>query len=318
MVGSLVFTLLVAAGEGDSPATQAILRALTESLGLGVTAVAREVQGAQTDEAALAIEDQTGSAAVAVVSWVGAPRLEARVRVHLHDTDRWLTRGLTFLPSDDLRERGRTLGFTLASMLPDRRPTPRAETSPAAPRPPPIVITLPPPAPPPSRWALDALVAGSLGVNGDADGIGGAFAVRRTLVPALAVRLEVSGRTGVLQVAQATAISLHAGLGLCWNPLGNPATHRADLGLRADLGAFFESLSHLSPDDAERVRQARFLPGGDLMLEGSVRVFDSAALVLGLGGELAFGRTDVYVHEAHVSVIPPLRLVTNLGLRQYF
>jgi hypothetical protein len=318
MVGSLVFTLLVAAGEGDAPTTQAIVRALGDSLGLGVTAVAREVEGAQTDEVALAIEDQTASAAVALVSWLGTSRLEARVRVHLHDSDRWLTRGLTFLPSDDLRERGRTLGFTLASMFPDRRPAAKAEAAPPAPRPPPIVITVPAPPAPPSRWALDALVAGSVGIDGDADGIGGAFALRRTLVPSLAARVEVSGRTGVLQVAEATALSLHAGAGLCWNPLGNPATHRVDLGLRADVGVFFESLSHLSSDDAERVRRARLLPGGDLMLEASVRVFDTAALVLGLGAELAFGRTDVYVHETRVSVIPPLRLVSSLGLRQYF
>jgi hypothetical protein len=53
MVGSLVFTLLVATGDGESPATQAILRALEESLGLGVTAAARELEGPLRDEATL-------------------------------------------------------------------------------------------------------------------------------------------------------------------------------------------------------------------------------------------------------------------------
>jgi hypothetical protein len=162
------------------------------------------------------------------------------------------------------------------------------------------------------------MVMGSLGVGGNGDGLGGAFAVRRTLAPWVGVRGELLGRTGVVQAAEATALSLHLTAGLAFTPLGDPATHRVSLALRADAGVFYESLGHLSPDDIDRVRQARFLPGADLILEGSVRILGSAAVVVGVGAEVAFGRTDVYVHQEKVAVLPPLRLVSSVGLRHYF
>jgi hypothetical protein len=155
-------------------------------------------------------------------------------------------------------------------------------------------------------------------VGGNADALGGAFAVRRALTPTLALRAELLGRTGVVQAAEATSLSLHLTAGLAFSPLGNPASQRVSLALRADVGAFYESLGHLSPDDIDRVRQARVLPGADLVLEGSLRILGSAAIVMGVGAEVAFGRTDVNVHQAKVAVLPPLRLVSSLGLRHYF
>jgi hypothetical protein len=311
-MGPLVITLLVAAGEGDAADTRAMLQALSEALGPEVHAAAREGAAPLDDEAMLAVERATTSDVAAVVTWSGKSKLEARLRIHVRAADRWLERGLAFAPSDDLRERGRTLGFTLASMLPTRTPPaigPRA--------PPPVAIVVPPPAPPP-RLAVDLMVMGSLGLGGNADGLGGAFALRRSLTPRVAVRAELLGRTGVVQAAEATSLSLHLAAGVAFSPLGDPATRRASLALRADLGLFYESLGHLSPDDIDRVRRARVIPGADLVVEGSVRLLGSAALVLGVGTEVAFGRTDVNVHEEKVAVLPPLRLVTSLGLRHYF
>jgi hypothetical protein len=107
-------------------------------------------------------------------------------------------------------------------------------------------------------------------------------------------------------------------VGLAANLLGDPSVGRTSLAVRGDAGLFYESLGHLSEDDVDRVRRARLLPGADLVLEGSVRVLGSAAVVLGVGAEVAFGRTDVFVHEKQVAVLPPLRLVSSLGLRHYF
>jgi hypothetical protein len=311
-VGPLVITLLVAAGDGDAADTRAVLQALAEALG-GVRAAVREAEGAPDDQALLALERDTASDVVAAVSWSGATKLEARVRLHVRASDRWLERGLTFAASDDLRERGRTLGFTMASMLPDRTPPPRG-----APPPPAALAAPAAPAPPPARLALDLMVMGSLGVGGNADALGGAFALRRVLAPWIAVRGELLGRTGVVQAAEATALSLHLAGGVALSPLGNAATRRASLEVRTDVALLYESLGHLSPDDVDRVRRARLVPGGDLVIEGSIRVLGSAAVVLGVGAEVAFGRTDVFVHERKVAVLPPLRLVSSLGLRHYF
>jgi hypothetical protein len=310
-MGPLVIVLLVAAGDGDSADTQAVLQALAEALS-NVRAAARETEGPPGDEAILALERDTASDVIAAVSWAGPAKLEARVRLHVRASDRWVERGLTFAASDDLRERGRTLGFTMASMLPDRTPPPRV-----APPPAPAVVAVAPPAPPP-RLALDLMVMGSLGVGGDADALGGAFVLRRALAPWIAVRGELLGRAGVVQAAQATSLSMHLAAGVAVSPLGNPATRPASLEVRTDLAVMYESLGHLSSDDVDRVRQARLIPGADLVLEGSLRVLGSAAVVLGVGAEVAFGRTDIFVHESKVAVLPPLRLVSNLGLRHYF
>jgi hypothetical protein len=122
----------------------------------------------------------------------------------------------------------------------------------------------------------------------------------------------------VVQAAQATSVSARLAAGLAWSPFGDVPTRRANLGVRSDLALFYESLGHLSSDDLDRDRRGRFLPGADLVVEGSLRVLGDAAVVLGVGAELAFGHTDVYVHQRKVAVVPPLRLVTSVGLRHYF
>jgi hypothetical protein len=309
-VGPMLFTLLVAAGEADAPATQAMIEALREAVGGEIVASVRETPGPLSDDELLELERASGSGAVATVNWAGDLRLQARVRLHLRASGRWVERDLGFATTDDPRERGRTLGFTLASMLPDRG------VAPARPRAPVLVETAP--VAPPGRLALDALVLGSLGVNGNADGLGGGFAVRYSLWPSLALRAELAGRTGVVQAAQATSISARVAAGLAWSPFGDVPTRRANLGIRSDLAMFYESLGHLSSDDLDRDRRGRFLPGADLVVEGSLRVLGQAAVVLGVGAELAFGHTDVYVHQRKVAVVPPLRLVTSVGLRHYF
>jgi hypothetical protein len=309
-VGPMLFTLLVAAGEAETPATQAMLQALREAVGVEMVVRVRQTDRPLSDDEVLQLEKSSGGVAVAMVSWSGEGRLEAQVRLHLRASGRWLARGLAFADTDEPRERGRTLGFALASMLPDRGPAP--------PRPgPPALVEATAPAPL-GRLAVDAVVLGSLGVNGNADGLGGGFAVRRALSPSLALRAELAGRTGTVQAAQATSLSARLAAGLAWSPFGELPARRANFGIRSDVALFYESLGHLSSDDLDRDRRGRFLPGADLVLEGSVRVLGGAAAVLGVGAELAFGHTDVYVHQRKVAVVPPMRLVTSVGLRHYF
>jgi hypothetical protein len=308
-VGPILFTLLVAAGEADTPATHAIVQALRDALAGDVVTTVLETEGVPSDDELLAQEPETSRGVIALVRWSGETRLEAQVKVHLRASGRWIERRLAFAPTDDPRERGRTLGFTLASMLPERGP------GPPKPR---ALVTEPMPTQQPGQFALDALVLGSLGVNGNAAGVGGGVAVRRAPLPSLALRGELAGRTGVVQPAQATALSLRLAVGVAWSPFFPLQARRANLAVRADLALFYESLGHLSADDVERVRQGRFLPGADLALEGSFPVLGQAALVVGLGAELTFGHTDVYVHRQKVAVIPPLRLVTFVGLRHHF
>ncbi len=48
--------------------------------------------------------------------------------------------------------------------------------------------------------------------------------------------------------------------------------------------------------------------------KASFEVSPTLALVLGAGSEIAFGRTDVFVHQAKVAEIAPFRVVMTGGL----
>ena len=118
------------------------------------------------------------------------------------------------------------------------------------------------------------------------------------------------GEVGVAEAA-ATNLAAAAGLVLFVDPAGGPAAVRPRAARRRPAD---QSLSHLSPDDAEAVRGAHLLPGADVVVEGQLAVSPTLALALGAGAEIAFGRTDVFVHQEKVAEIAPLRLVADGGL----
>ncbi|HEX2659704.1 MAG TPA: hypothetical protein VHU40_15575, partial [Polyangia bacterium] len=80
----------------------------------------------------------------------------------------------------------------------------------------------------------------------------------------------------------------------------------------------YEGLSHLSPDDVARVRKGRLLPGAALVVEGRYWLGPDAAIVLGAGPEVIFGRTDVIVHQMKMAELVPLRAAMHVGLRISF
>ena len=89
---------------------------------------------------------------------------------------------------------------------------------------------------------------------------------------------------------------------------------RFGLVLRLDALLLYESVSHLSADDSESVRQGRFLPGAALMVEGHVSLSPTLAVLLAAGPEAAFGRTDIFVRQAEVAHLAPLRMTAQVGL----
>jgi len=89
------------------------------------------------------------------------------------------------------------------------------------------------------------------------------------------------------------------------------------VGVRVDGLALHHDLSHRS-DVGEMKRQARWLPGMDVLVEIGLRVEPTVYLVAAAGGEIAFGATDVAVDQQIVATIPPLRGVAELGLRFLF
>jgi hypothetical protein len=263
----------------------------------------------------------------------------ARVHCYVAQEQRWVDREISFgeshaRPQIELIERGRLLGFAVASLFSGEpqpeptSPTPAAEpieqtplsSEPAATRP------TAPPEPEQaerleegdrvSRRSIEFAGIASSGLHGPAAGLGASAALRLGWTGPLWARLFLAGRTGSIPEAQSSTRTAQIGAGLALALL--PATHRFELGARVDVFASYFDASHFSEDDIAPDLRSRWLPGGDLIVEGGVRVSGGAGLLLAGGLEGLLGKTEIYTHGNRVAVVPPFRAVAELGFRTHF
>jgi hypothetical protein len=253
---------------------------------------------------------------VARITWTDEQRSEARLDVVSTDGGPARSSTIAFAASDPLAERGRAIGLVLAALLApenrarlERARAARADVAPAT-----TVVSASPPPTPARHFALDAGAEAGFAVGGAGSGIGGAIGLRWQPGPRIGLRVGIQARFGEIAVAEATATGLGATAGAVLFVIPPADQRRFALALRADAILLYESLSHLSPDDAEAVRGAHLLPGADALLEGQLAISPTLALVAAAGSEIAFGRTDVFVHQAKVAEIPPFRVVVTGGL----
>jgi len=116
---AVTLIVLVAAGAAGDPTTVAMKGATRDALG-GALVEVREARGAAPDDdAALATETSAHADAVVELGWTDPRHRQATLRVHIASAGRWIERVIAFRPSDAPTEKGRTLGFAVASMLPD-------------------------------------------------------------------------------------------------------------------------------------------------------------------------------------------------------
>jgi hypothetical protein len=159
MSGPLTLVILVAAGQGSDTTTEGVVRAAREALGGDAHVEVRETRAAPTDADAVDVQSSTASDAIAEVRWTDARHDHAALLVLVTHTGRRVRRAIAFHAWDAPLERGRTLGFTVASMLPEGgleapapavapAPEPSSVPAPAPPTAPPT--TAPPAAPPPA------------------------------------------------------------------------------------------------------------------------------------------------------------------------
>jgi hypothetical protein len=124
----------------------------------------------------------------------------------------------------------------------------------------------------------------------------------------------VQGRFGEIHDAQATVTDLAAAAGLIVFVRPPADERRFAFAFRVDALLVYELLTHLSPDDPEPVRAGHLLPGARFFVEGHLAISPTLALLLAAGPEVAFGRTDVFVHQEKVADLAPFRLVVEGGL----
>lgn len=312
-VAGAVLAILVVTGEAQRPELTATLAAARDVVGT-VDAV-RVVDAPKVSDAeALRVERQLAAAAVVEVTWRDPERLHARLRLHAARTDRWIDREIHFAREDTPQERGRALGFSIASMLPEGDPALQ------------VASTQPPdepPAPPPpvGRHALGASVAASAGLGGPAGGVGLALQGDTFVTERLSVGIKVAARGGRISEVDATSVTALVGAGAAHWWLVPDRVHALGLGARADALLLLHAVSHEGPTGQSEWK-GHVLPGADLGVAATWRLTETVEAVLDAGIEVAFGTVDVTVVAAPPAngsaTIPALRAVTDLGVRARF
>jgi len=309
----VVILFLVHQGEAGLPATAAMTTATEKALGPGAQVMVREVDLFPSDESAEKEAD-----VVAEVTWTLKP---LAAHLHVHAKPGWLDRDIGFADTDSPSDRGRTVGFVVASMVPEFEPVVLAPPPP----PPPPFVTAPVLAPAPrdpgvtapprvNRFVVDAFGAASSGMGGSV-GVGGgaAFGVRAS--PWLSVHVASDLRLGEIEgFGRTTAFRLGAGVTLTpasWGIL--------TVGLRVDVSALRFGVARATTSaTASNDTRSRWLPDVAVLGELSSKLGGDASLFGAIGPDFALGTTTVALNGTSVSVLPRARLTGELGLRVRF
>ena len=259
---------------------------------------------------------------------------KARIHCYVSKEQRWLDREISFGESRgsvrrETTERGRLLGFAVATMF-TAETEPALEATPAAVAPPPPVTAASGPAravtqsrerPASERSeekgrSIEFAGIVSSGLDGNAGGLGASAGLRLALTGPVWARLFVAGRAGNIPRAQASTRTALMGGGFALALL--PQAKPIELGARVDLFASYFEASHLSEDDLEADRRTRWQAGADFVAEAGLRLTGGAGVLLGLGIEGIAGKTEIYTHGNRVAVVPPFRAIAEVGFRTRF
>jgi hypothetical protein len=328
----LTVVILVAAGGASDPTTYAIERAATQALGRSARVVVHESVGTPTDSEALAAAPVTGPGAVVEVTWGDGGHRVASLRVHLAGGERWLDRTIGFGANDADAERARTIGFALASMIPESETSGAADAgAPGAAAPAPEPTTLPATlavpevdhasteaSGPARRFALDFFAVGAAALDASIATGGGGGALEAFVLPAVSVRFGGAVRAGSMASAQGTVLTLLGTAGVSVHPWRPTPTRPVGAALRLDYVVLSESVSHESPAGATTSTRSRALSGGDLLAEFEWSFAPGVELVLGGGVEESFATTYIDLNGARVATLPPLSALAEAGLRLPF
>jgi hypothetical protein len=329
MSAPLIVVVLVAVGDAHDPSVVSMTTSAEEALGPDAIVVVRETPSTPSDGDALALGGALHADALVEVSWPDADRRRALLHVHpSKDAATWSDREIDFAPNDATPERGRTLGFAVASMIPapsapttatttttSASPTVKSAATPneGATSSNPMHAEAPPTSDAAARVALEILGVASAGVGGNATAYGGEVGARFRIANDLALRIGGGVRFGTVPEATATSSTARIDAGIAWD-FAHAASRRFAFGVRVDAVVLRHALARTDRDE----QGVRWIPGVDAFLEAAWSFTSGGAVVLGVGPEVAFGTTHVVVGDATVESIPPVRLLATLGLRARF
>lgn len=334
MTFALVLVLLVEARDAGDPATKALSDTIGEALGPDATVevhTREELADPHVDDDTLTANERAADGIV-VLQWTSPMHTVARIAVRSGTPAHWSERAVVFETVDVPREKGRTLGFAAASMLPSASPTPSPSSPPKKEAPPPSVLGndrvephdagSPPPSFSPTRISRFGIYVGggaTVGIGGAGTSFGGTVAFEWMALPRLTVDGGGSMAFGQIDEVQATSLDFELASGARFDVVRSQPKHRWGLAVRTGALVVHQSLSHFSSDDVHPDRQSRWVPGLFGQCEGSWAVSSyGSAIVLRVGAEMLAGRIDVYSHERLVTHVSPLRATGQLGLRVHF
>jgi hypothetical protein len=343
MADPVTLFILVAAGERPD-LTRAMASATHDALGSSSVVVVREVPE-PSDTEALATERSENADAVVELSWTDAHHEQASVKMHIARDRRWVERSIGFLRLDADAERGRTLGFTIASILPQTAiatpmgsaPTGAGTSTPVSGPTGADTVPVPLPTLPPSTtgtgpaaiprpvapstaaprpdFALDVLGLGEIGGGGDW-GAGGGAAAQWFPIRNLSVRLAGGLRAGSIDAAHATTLTLFASGGMAFHPWRTSLAHPFGASFRAEFLFLDESVTYSGHTEYRRLpRLGGGVPGLALGVDGSWRFATNVELVAGVGIEGVFLTTYVDVPGARQTTLGPWSAIGETGMR---
>jgi hypothetical protein len=253
-------------------------------------------------------EPATNADVVVVVRWADDAHSHATLTVRLRD-GRFAARSVAFDPQDPDLERGRTLGFAAVAMIPDD--VTAAEPAPSPERP---VEPAPAPGKPDGtrkRVMLDLTAQGALAAAGSGDTLGGAVSGRLPLGEVFA-RVGAAARFGTIAEAKASVVVVRGDVGV---GVSRRVLHPDfEIGARGAVVLVHYALARTETDGG-KTAGSHTLAGADIAGEGGFWIARHVAIVGAVGTELAFGTTRVLVGSSSVAVIPPVRLLGELGVR---
>jgi hypothetical protein len=301
-----LIVIWVSAAELSSPGTDALVHTAREALGPSMEV--RVVAAAEGERPG----PSTPNSGVVELSWDTASG--AHLHCYVPSSHRWIDRSVTFGSDDPPFERGRTLGFLVASIFVEepRREREKTRPPPARPLAPPVVS---PKAP---RPATRAGAAAAMTVVGPGDGtsFGGRIVLDYRVLSGVRVGLAGEARFGTLTSAQATSRVLGVGGQVTWEAW-RPEPHSY---LGPSLAAYATELriTHLSPEGPVAVSKSHWFPAVQPVLGGGLAIGAASAAFAEMGAEIVAGRTTVMVEgerRARTNTVTP---TARIGLRTEF
>jgi len=234
---------------------------------------------------------------------------EAHLRCYVPSTKRWIERSVRFDADDPEAERGRTLGFVVASIFVEAP----AKADPPKPKPKPKREVSPPPEPEHPRVGAAAAVSAVGPGDGTSFGVNIVFDYR--VLPKLRLGITGEGRFGTMPSVQATLRYLGGGATVTWE-MFRPKRNTW-LGATVGVSGAELRLTHLESDDPEPDALSHVVLVVHPMVSGGLSLGGAAAAFVEAGVEVLSGRTTVVVGEdqAEIGRFTP---AARLGLRTDF